>query len=141
MDKNITSFQGEYRFLSNFWEAPIYHDGIEYPTTEHAYQAAKTLDFQDRWAIAQLSTPGKAKREGRKVTLRPDFERVKLRLMLELNTLKFGTYPQLRASLVGTAPAELIEGNPWGDTYWGVCNGTGENHLGKILMEIRRRLS
>lgn len=133
----IEEFSGEFRFLSNFWLACVPHDGIEYPSTEHAYQAAKTLDFGVRWEISQLSTPGKAKRAGQKGQLRPDWEAIKKQVMTELTILKFAHHPGLKRWLLDTGTAELIEGNNWGDTYWGVCKGAGHNHLGQILMLVR----
>jgi len=136
----IKSFVGEVRFLSNFHESRIIFDGIEFPTVEHAFQAAKTLDFPDRVTISQLDSPGKAKRIGRQVALRPDWEEIKEQIMLELIILKFVTHRRLKEQLLATGTAELIEGNSWGDTHWGVCKGVGRNELGKILMLVRDQL-
>ena len=133
----IDRFEGEFRFLSNFAPSLVFHDGIRYPTVEHAYQAAKTLDFRERWKIAQLPTPGQAKRAGRRVQLRPDWEQVKDRIMQELLIQKFILNADLRQKLVNTGQAHLVEGNTWGDTYWGVCNGEGRNRLGGLLMGVR----
>ncbi len=138
----ISTFSGKYRFLSNFWPLvqPIRDKyGIEYPTVEHAYQAMKTLDRAMREKIAQAMSPGQAKMLGRRVRLREDWDEVKLTLMYLLNSAKFSHEP-LRSMLKETGDATLIEGNTWRDTYWGVCNGVGENNLGKILMKIRSRL-
>lgn len=136
----IKEFRGEFRFLSNFWDSLLWHDGIQYPTVEHAFQAAKTLDFHRRWEISKLETPGEAKRAGRQVVLRPDWEQVKTMVMLELVLQKFARHDGLRRRLLATGDAILIEGNTWGDKFWGVCNGEGENHLGRILTEVRARL-
>ena len=136
----IKFFRGDAAFLSNFCLAQVFHDGIDYPTTEHAFQAAKTLDFHQRYEISKIETPGQAKRAGRKVQLRPDWEQVKNRIMWELTVLKFTNHPNLKKLLLATGNAELIEGNTWGDTYWGVCNGVGENHLGFILARVRANL-
>src|SRR4051794_10492805 len=68
----IDSFQGEYRFLSNFWPAEVVYEGVTYPSVEHAYQAAKTLSIEERKRIASLPTPGEAKKEGQKLIKRPD---------------------------------------------------------------------
>ena len=136
----INSFQGEYRWLSNFWPAQIKWEGHIYPTVEHAYQAAKTVDASEQEAIRKCSTPGKAKRCGRNLTIRPDWEECKLLVMRSLVLLKFRDNPDLKVKLLSTGEAELVEGNPWGDTFWGVCNGVGENHLGRILMEVREQL-
>lgn len=135
----IDSFSGEYDFLSNFYSQEITYDGIKYPTNEHAFQAAKTLDLAKRQAIAKLATPGQAKRAGRKVLLRSDWEDVKFDVMKEIVILKFIT-PELKEKLLATKDAELIEGNTWNDRCWGVCNGVGQNNLGQILMEVRELL-
>ena len=137
--KIIDSFHGEYAFLSNYYDSPIFYDGILYPTVEHAFQAVKTTVFIQRIIIANKKTPGQAKCAGRKVTLRDNWDDIKLYIMKELIILKF-TNPKLKSALLNTKDAELIERNTWNDTYWGICNGIGENHLGKILMEVREML-
>lgn len=140
MQRAITEFRGEFRFLSNFWPANITHDGIWYPTVEHAFVGAKTLDFAQRWEISQLEKAGDAKRAGRQLQLRPDWEQVKVAIMDELCLLKFLGHTELKHQLLATGEAQLIEGNTWGDTFWGVCQGTGRNELGKILMGVRSKL-
>lgn len=138
--KPITSFSGAYRFLSNFYPAEILVEFIMYPTVEHAYQAMKTLDVKERKKVALLEKPGDVKRYGRTLRLREDWDVVKLTVMKNLCTQKFDFY-SLRKKLLDTYPLELIEGNTWGDTFWGQCPlGNGENHLGKILMKVREEL-
>lgn len=132
----INSFEGEYAFLSNFYEHPISNGVITFPTNEHYFQAMKTLEDDERLAIARATTPGQAKRMGRSVKLRPDWESIKLDVMETAVRIKF-TDSELAAKLIATGDEELIEGNWWNDTFWGVCNGVGENHLGKILMKVR----
>ena len=136
----IDRFEGEFAFLSNFFEAEVEWEGIKYPTNEHAFQAAKTLNPAKRLEIAALATPGKAKRAGRSVVLRHDWEKVKYNIMLEVVTAKFHQHEDLAEKLLATENAELIEGNWWNDTTWGVCNGTGSNWLGRILMTVRAQL-
>lgn len=130
--KQITSFSGEYRFLSNFV------GGVE-----AKYQAAKTLDPKEKWSILNARTPGRAKRLGKKVKLRPDWEQIKFKIMEDLVRDKFKKEP-FRTQLLKTGDSELIEGNTWSDYVWGcVKHGNewkGENHLGKILMKIRSEL-
>jgi ribA/ribD-fused uncharacterized protein len=135
----IDSFEGKYRFLSNFYAQPVTFEGILYPSVEHAYQAAKTMDLQERAYIATL-TAGKAKRAGRKLVLRSDWEAVKLTIMEQLVLDKFSNSEHLWRLLMATGNDQLVEGNWWGDTYWGVCRGIGQNHLGKILMKVRTAL-
>jgi len=135
----ITSFSEENRFLSNFYPCVVEMEGIEYPSVEHAYQAAKTLNVAEREEIVLL-TAGQAKRRGYRVTLRADWESIKLGIMEDLVRQKFNK-EILREKLLATGDAELIEGNDWGDKFWGVCNGEGENWLGRILMKIRSEIS
>jgi ribA/ribD-fused uncharacterized protein len=142
----IDRFTDDYFFLSNFYApAPVVFDGVEYPTTEHAYQAAKTLDLDERRRICDAETPGKAKKMGQAperggvVILREDWDRVKDGVMLEICRQKFQD-PILKQRLLETGDVMLIEGNHWGDTYWGVCKGVGQNKLGKTLMQIRDEL-
>jgi hypothetical protein len=136
----INEFSGEYRWLSNFWACKVSHDGILYSSVEHAFQAAKTLDFAKRWEISQLEKPGEAKRAGRQVVLRPDWEQIKDRVMMELVLHKFAFNADLKHKLLATGNIPLVEGNTWNDTYWGICLGKGENKLGRILMAVRDRL-
>ncbi len=139
MKKPIKEFQGKYRFLSNFWPCEIKHQGIVYPSVEHAFQASKTLSTPERKIIALLQTPGASKRAGRKLVLREDWEDRKNFIMYILLKLKFKDL-SLKKKLLATGDASLIEGNNWGDTYWGICKGKGKNHLGKLLMKIRNNL-
>ena len=136
----IDRFWGRYRFLSNFYPAPVSAFGIAFPTVEHAYQASKTENREQQLAILACSTPGKAKRAGRYVDRVPDFEARKPDVMLGLLRQKFDNHPDLREKLLATGDEELIEGNDWDDTYWGVCDGEGENHLGRLLMQVRTEI-
>lgn len=133
---SIDSFEGRYRFLSNFWMCELDYDGMIYPSSEHAYQAAKTTDITTRQKIASLSTAYDAKKAGKSVRIRPDWDEVKLDLMLQIVRAKFAV-PEMASKLLGTGDAALIEGNWWGDTFWGKCGGVGENHLGQILERVR----
>jgi hypothetical protein len=113
--------------------------GLEFPTTEHAYQAAKSLDPADWKHFTTLPKPGDAKRAGRYLKIRDDWDQVKLGVMEDLTRQKFRDLA-LKARLLDTGDALLEETNHWNDTFWGVCNGIGHNHLGKILMKIREEL-
>jgi len=137
----ITSFAGQYRFLSNFWPACVILDNCSYRTVEHAYQAAKSLDASVRRRVAMCYTPADAKALGKILATRPDWYigDTRIRIMRDLLRQKFATEP-LRGQLLDTGGARLVEGNYWGDRYWGVCDGRGENHLGRLLMEIREQL-
>lgn len=134
----IRSFTGNFAFLSNFYRVPILYEDSVWPSAEHAYQAAKTHDLEEKARIrSKCVTAGQAKKMGRKLTIRPDWEAVKKSVMFQVVHAKFSQYPDLMRSLIQTHPAQLIEENWWGDTFWGVYNGRGENNLGKILMKIR----
>jgi N-glycosidase YbiA len=136
----IDSFQGKHRWLSNFWPAQVAYDGQIYPTVEHAYVASKTLDLSMRGVVCSTTSPGHVKRLGKNLVLRPNWENLKYSIMEYLVTQKFYNHKDLREMLLSTGDMELVEGNGWGDTYWGVCNGVGQNHLGKILMKVRKEL-
>ena len=142
----IDDFGGDNRFLSNFAMAPVTLDGVEYPSVEHAYQAAKTLDAGERQMILQASTPALAKKMSRKLSRRPDWPEVKVDIMRELLRQKFQGHPDLRELLVATGEAELVEGNTWHDNFWGSCRcskcatSPGQNWLGRLLMEMREQL-
>ena len=136
----ILGFFHEYEFLSNFYPSEVNYEGMTYCTVEHAFQAAKTVDGRVRTWIQIQKTPGKAKKQGRSLLLRPDWEKVKYDIMKELVTQKFTRHQKLGEQLLSTGDKYLEETNHWGDTYWGVCRGKGTNHLGKILMEVRDEL-
>lgn len=138
------AFDGPHAFLSNMHPCPVLLDGVQYPSVENAYQAAKTLSADERLTFQRLS-PKEAKQHGRRITLRKDWtEMVKLQTMAELLKQKFSTDP-LRAQLLDTGSLELVEYNYWHDNFWGSCtctrcNNQGHNYLGKLLMVLRTRL-
>lgn len=138
----INCFDGKWAFLSNFYWNEIEHEGIVYPTNEHFFQAMKTLDSDERRQIANCLTPGQAKRMGRRVALRSDWESVKEDVMLLGLCLKFAD-EQLADWLLETGDEELVEGTTWHDNEWGNCscpkctNIEGKNKLGKLLMRVR----
>lgn len=152
----ITNFSGRYGFLSNFYPSRILaDDGITYPSVEHAFQAHKTNSLDARRVIAGLTTPGQAKRAGRRVTLRPDWEKIKVEVMHDLLLKKFAPGSELAQKLLDTGDRCLIEGNSWGDTFWGMVQvkrttpwdgddavpcWEGENHLGQLLEKVREEL-
>ena len=135
--RKITEFRGEYFFCSNFYEAPIHYAGLIFNNNEAAFQAMKC---PARKAEFCTLNPSAAKRLGRQVALRADWEAVKEQTMYEICRQKFIEHPELLKKLKETDNAELIEGNSWGDREWGVCNGQGKNKLGKILMRLRDEL-
>lgn len=132
----ITEFQGEHRYLSNFHEAPITVDGKVYPTVEHAFQAAKTDSEEWKERIRLANTPGQAKRLGKQAPLRDGWNAQRVDVMRSLVAAKFAQHPELMAQLQATT-GRLEEGNSWGDKFWGMVDGQGQNQLGQILMDIR----
>lgn len=137
----ICGFFDEYRFLSNFYEAPVTYEGITYQNNEAAFQAQKCLTDEEKLAFTELE-PSKAKHLGRRVVLRPDWERVKVGIMEEIVREKFRQNSELAKMLLATGDRILEEGNRWNDTFWGVNINTrkGKNNLGIILMKIREEL-
>lgn len=137
----INEFRGEYFFLSNYYEAPVTHQGMTYGSNEAAFQAQKCLNEEEKLPFTEMR-PAKAKKSGRAVQLRPDWEAVKVSIMEEIVRAKFTQNEDLKRRLLATGDAVLEEGNTWNDTFWGVHlkNGRGQNHLGKILMKIRGEL-
>jgi ribA/ribD-fused uncharacterized protein len=135
----IKQFSGKYRFLSNFKPVEVELNGIHYASVEHGYQALKATNVEDHNMVASQPTAGLAKKAGRSIKVRPDWDSIKLSVMEKLVRSKF-RWSVMADMLLDTGTAELIEGNNWNDTYWGVCRGVGENHLGKILMKVRRLL-
>ena len=128
-----------YPFLSNFHPSTITVEGKKYATIEHAYQSYKTLDEGSRELIRAAKSPADAKKLGRGVQLRPDWDEVKVDLMRDFVRKKFES-PFLAHQLLRTGDADLVHGNTWNDRFWGVCRGTGENWLGRILMSERERI-
>lgn len=135
----INNFRDEYAFLSNFFEAPVVFNGLQYKNNEAAFQSAKTRDLGIRMRFAKLD-PSQAKAQGRALMLRPDWEQVKLQIMHQICYSKFTFNPELGEKLLATGNEYLEEGNTWGDTFWGTVNGHGQNWLGKILMRVREEL-
>lgn len=138
VDLPIAGFSGEFRFLSNFWPAKVVLDGVSYPSTENAYQAAKTDGLLREPFVS--CTASQSKRLGRDVAMRADWSAVKLDVMRDLIEQKFAPGTALSAQLMATNHRLLVEANTWGDTFWGQCNGKGHNHLGRLLMVQRSAL-
>lgn len=129
----ISGFRDENRWLSNFW----IHDPIRGLSVEHYYQAAKAKNIADWQLIMSAESPGQAKRLGKEIEIREDWESVKFILMEQFTREKYATNHKLKEKLLETRGSLLIEENHWGDVIWGVCNGVGDNRLGKILMKVR----
>lgn len=149
----IDKFIGENFFLSNFYNTYVNYEGILYSSSEAAFQAAKTLDTNERKRISTM-LPSDAKKAGRALQLRPDWEEVKDKVMYDVCHAKFVSSPtrpkltemRIDEKLLATGDEELVEGNTWHDNYWGNCTCdkckdiTGKNMLGKTLMRIRSEL-
>jgi ribA/ribD-fused uncharacterized protein len=140
-------FRGDLEFLSNFSQHKAILDEWHYPTAEHAYQAAKTLSLPVRTLFLD-GTAGQAKRRGRTVDLRPDWEQVKVPVMRGILATKFGQNTELSKHLIATGNLTLVETNHWHDNIWGDCYcgsercaGQGQNLLGQSLMWLRSYLA
>lgn len=136
-NNTINEFRGEYAFLSNFYETEIYCWGYKYRNAEAAFQAMK--DPLQASAFVGLDAKA-AKRLGRKVCLRKNWEQLKEGFMYTVCFAKFTQNPKLGEKLAATGDKTLIEGNTWSDVEWGVCNGKGKNLLGNILMKVREKI-
>ncbi len=139
LDEDVIGFNDVYRFLSNFWNQKISFGKITFPNAEAAYQAAKSADPKDWDQFTRVQTGAEAKALGRKIILQADWNQKKLGVMEQVVHQKFQDH-WLRQSLLSTENHQLVEDNYWNDTFWGVCKGVGENHLGKILMAERTAL-
>lgn len=133
----IVYFESENKFLSNFYWSPILLRGYSFANGESAFQGFKDMN---RIHEFEKILPSKAKSLGRQVSLRKDWEEIKYDLMKEVVFEKFSKNHQLKQKLLATENRLLVEGNWWNDSTWGVSNGKGENHLGRILMEVRKTL-
>lgn len=133
----ISEFRGKYYFLSNFYSSPVYYRGMTFRNAEAAFHAQK-----DRSRASEFTrlNPSEAKRLGRRVRLRRDWEDIKEDIMFEVVMAKFGGSQALADALLATGDEKLVEGNTWGDRYWGVCDGKGLNKLGGILERVRENL-
>jgi hypothetical protein len=141
-NNNINQFRRQYYFLSNYYATAltIEYEGETYKSVEHAYQAAKTDNQEIRLKIKNAPAPGDAKRLGKGIILKEDWDDKKYDIMEKLVRYKFTMNKEMGERLLKTGDVQLIEGNTWGDVYWGVCNGKGQNNLGKILMGVRSEL-
>lgn len=135
----IFGFKGKYYFLSNFYPCQVTYHGITYQNSEAAFHAQKDPSRAEEFCKLN---PSQAKRLGRKVKLRSDWEYVKDGIMKDILIFKFKQNPELAQKLLNTGEVMLVEANNWGDTYWGYdeINNVGQNRLGYILMEIRELL-
>lgn len=135
----IRFFTDEYRWLSNFWPCEIKLPDFTFPSVENAYQAAKCRNPEHRRMFVHV-TPGQAKRRGKKILCRLDWDfATRFEVMERLLIIKF-RHPDLQQQLLATRGRELVEGNTWGDIFWGVCNGVGQNHMGRLLMKVRENI-
>ena len=134
----IDSFRGEHVFLSNFSPDGFRDEfGNWWNTNEHYFQAYKAED--DEWfgKIMVAKSPSEAKKLGKKCPIRKDWEYLRVAVMMHGLRLKFDQNEEIKSKLIDTMYAELVEGNTWGDDFWGVCRGRGKNMLGKLLMMLR----
>lgn len=135
----IREFIDAYAFLSNFYHSPVKYRNLIYLNAEAAFQAQKESCEKDKEQYTRMN-PAQAKLVGRNCNLREDWEEIKEQTMYEIVKAKFTQNKALARLLLATGDAYLEEGNLWHDTTWGVCNGVGENKLGKILMRVREEL-
>lgn len=148
----IDSFMGDYRWLSNFHEAPIEYGGRTFRNSEGAYQAQKFIEDAQMnvspWQFEALSgKDAKKLAKENKPYIRPGWQDMSLRVMSEVLHAKFSQNKDLRTLLAATYPHVLVESNSWHDEFYGVCRcmgkkpgcgeGLGQNWLGRLLMAER----
>ena len=133
----ITEFRDEFFFLSNFYLCDITFDGINYKNAEAAFQAQKCEDTKEKFKFTELA-PGDAKRLGKTVKLRKDWNDVRIDIMRKVVKAKFDQNMGIKEKLIATDNRCLIEVNVWKDKFWGVSCGSGKNMLGRILMDLRK---
>jgi ribA/ribD-fused uncharacterized protein len=161
----INVFKQTYSWLSNFYLSPVKYEGFWFPCSENAYQAKKSSHLSNEEIARYIGTenislntknlgycyfsrikPAEAKKMGRIIPVRPDWETIKVDVMKDIVRLKFTQSSELRKFLLATGDEELVEGNTWHDNFWGDCSCNncrsikGTNMLGKILMEVREEL-
>lgn len=145
----INRFSGLNRYLSNFSPYSVVYRGVKWPTAEHAFQAAKAVDYHGMAPVfAAARSPEHAKRIGRTIRMRPDWNDVRVGVMLDIVRIKFTTHPGIAQRLLETGDARLVEGNDWHDQFWGDCvcgefrcSASGENRLGLVLEQVRAELA
>lgn len=137
----IKEFKNQYFFLSNFYECPIYYNKLVFCNAEAAFQAQKAIDEKEQYKFINLNA-SQARKLGKTIVLREDWEEVKDNIMYEIVKRKFTVNKELQQKLIDTKDEELVEGNWWHDTYWGVDSktGIGKNKLGKLLMKVREEV-
>ena len=138
-DTMIKGMFNEYRWLSNYEVCEIHYEGLIYTSTEAAYQAAKSTDPFVRSKFINIS-PAKARKLGQEITCRKDWDKVKKQVMYDVSLDKYTRHEHLKRLLLETKDKYIEETNYWGDQVSGVCNGIGENNLGKIIMKIREEI-
>lgn len=137
----IKEFKNQYFFLSNFYECPVYYNKLVFCNAEAAFQAQKVIDEKEQYKFINLNA-SQARKLGKTIVLRKDWEEVKDNIMYEIVKRKFTVNKELQQKLIDTKDEELVEGNWWHDTYWGIDSktGIGKNKLGKILMKVREEV-
>ena len=137
----IKEFKNQYFFLSNFYECPIYYNKLVFCNAEAAFQAQKVIDEKEQYKFINLNA-SQARKLGKTIVLRKDWEEVKDNIMYEIVKRKFTVNKELQQKLIDTKDEELVEGNWWHDTYWGIDSktGIGKDKLGKILMKVREEV-
>ena len=133
-------FRNEYWFLSNMYPCEIRVNGLVFTCAEACFQSFKTTDINERKKFQGIDG-FKAKKLGRSVSLRSDWNDIRIEVMSRVIHAKFHQNPDLTKKLQDTGDLLIIEDNTWKDTFWGVCNGKGHNLLGQILMNERDRIN
>lgn len=132
-------FEGDLDFCSNFYPCEFEWQGVKWQSSEAAYQSAK--EEVPNYLEWNTLTPQQAKYKGRRIEVREDWDRIKIKIMESILRCKFHDNPELKQRLIDTGDQKLIEWNWWNDIFWGksIHRGKGKNHLGKLLMKLRKQ--
>lgn len=144
-DETHGGFRGEYDFLSNMYEFEVHYKGLAFPSSEYLYQWLKvepTAPDAEAWREKILTAPhGRkaktlTKKRGFPLRQVKDIDEFRLKAMKIALWAKF-KQPEMAKKLLATGDTTLVEYNTWRDEFFGICNGVGHNHLGRLLMECR----
>lgn len=141
----IVRFEDNFFWLSNFFQVPVKVGQLTFGSTEAAFQGSKykaaLVGQKEQYEFLNdmiEANPSQSKKLGKRLMIDLDkWESIKVQCMREVVKAKFDQHDDLRLMLIETGAAMLVEGNNWGDKFWGRCDGKGLNVLGSILMELR----
>lgn len=133
----IKTFEDSYKQFSNFYIRDVIYKNILYKTREHAFQCQKATNQKDFEYVYHSKDPYRAKQRANHIKCEPNWKNIRVKIMHEIVLSYFQQHKDAKNLLLSTGTEEIQEGNTWGDKFWGVVDGEGENWLGQILMDVR----